>query len=129
MYKLYNVCLEDGYIPTDWKTAHVIPIHKKGDPQLPSNYRPISLTSMFCKVLEKIAREQMLSYLVSNKILPENQHGFIGKKSTTTNLIECFNTWTDIYDKGIQTDVIYLGYSKCFDLVVHIKLMFKLSIK
>ncbi len=84
---------------------------------------------MFCKVLEKIAREQMLSYLVSNKILPENQHGFIGKKSTTTNLIECFNTWTDIYDKGIQTDVIYLGYSKCFDLVVHIKLMFKLSIK
>ncbi len=82
---------------------------------------------MFCKVLEKIVRERMLSYLISSKILPENQHGFIGKKSIVTNLIKCFNTWTNNYDKGIQTDVIYLDYSKCFDTVVHSKLMFKLS--
>ncbi len=74
--KLFNVCLEDGYVPTDWKTVHVIPIHKKSDPQLPSNYRSISLTSV---LLKKIVHEHTLSSLISNKIWPENQHGFIGK--------------------------------------------------
>ncbi len=85
---------------------------------------------LFCTgggVLEKIVREQMLKYLIRNNIFRKNQHDFIGKKSTVTNLIECFNTWTEYYDKGIQTDVIYLDFSKCLDTVIHSKLMFKIS--
>ena len=125
--KLYNVSLSNGYIPKDWKIAHVIPIYKKGDAQLPSNYRPVSLTPILCKVLERIVRIQIVSYLFDNGIIPRSQHGFLSKKSTVSNLIECLDKWTENYDRGIQTDVIYLDYSKCFDSVVHSKLLYKLA--
>jgi hypothetical protein len=125
--KLYNICLSHGHVPADWKIAHVIPIYKKGNSQLPSNYRPVSLTSILCKILERIVRPQMISYLFDNNIIPKNQHGFLSKKSTVSNLIECLDKWTKNYDKGCQSDVIYLDYSKCFDSVVHSKLLQKLS--
>ena len=125
--KLYNVSLSSGFIPKDWKIAHVIPIYKKGDAQLPSNYRPVSLTSLLCKVLERVVRKQLISYLFDNGIIPKSQHGFLSKKSTVSNLLECLDKWTENFDKGIQTDIIYLDYSKCFDSVVHSKLLFKLQ--
>jgi hypothetical protein len=125
--KLFNVCLSTGHVPIDWKIAHVIPIFKKGNPQLPSNYRPVSLTSILCKVLERVVRKQMISYLFDNDIIPRNQHGFLSKKSTVSNLVECLDRWTNNYDKALQTDIVYLDYSKCFDSVVHSKLLHKLS--
>ena len=124
---MYNKCLQEGFVPDEWKLAHIIPIFKKGDIQLPSNYRPVSLTSVLSKILERIVREQMIRYLIDNNLLPKVQHGFLAKKSTVTNLIECLDNWTRSFDNGNQTEVIYLDYSKCFDTVVHSKLLFKLS--
>jgi hypothetical protein len=83
--ELFNKCLSDGFVPDGWKIAHVIPIYKKGNAQLPSNYRPVSLTSILCKVLERLVRCQMIEYLFDNNILPKNQHGFLSKKSTVSN--------------------------------------------
>ena len=125
--KLFNVSLEEGIVPQDWKTAIITPIFKKGDSQLASQYRPVSLTSVVCKVLERIIREQLVKYLVDNNIIPMQQHGFLSKKSTTTNLLECLDKWTKNFDSGIQTDILYLDYSKCFDTVCHSKLLHKLS--
>ena len=85
---LYNACLDDGYVPNEWKIAYVVPIFKKGNPQMPSNYRPVSLTSLLCKVLERVVRTQMMSYLFDNDIIPKNQLGFLSKKSTVSNLID-----------------------------------------
>ena len=124
--KLFNKCLTEGYVPEEWKIAHIIPIYKKGDAQIPSNYRPVSLTSVLCKVLERVVREQMLTYLFDHDILPRNQHGFLSKKSTVTNLLECLDEWSTNFDNKLQSDVIYLDYSKCFDTVVHDKLLYKL---
>jgi len=124
---MYNKCLSDGFVPDEWKVAHVVPIFKKGDPQSPANYRPISLTSVLCKVLERVVRNQMLSYLSDHNILPDNQHGFVSNKSTVSNLIHCLDDWTRNVDNAVQTDVIYLDYSKCFDSVVHSKLLYKLQ--
>ena len=127
LYKVYRKSLAEGQVPDDWKSAHIIPIFKKGDAQLTSQYRPVSLTSIFCKILERIVRPQMLDFMYKNKLIPKDQHGFIPKKSTVTNLLECMDAWTLNMDKGLSTDVIYLDYSKCFDTVCHNKLLLKLS--
>ena len=125
--KVFNVSLSEGILPDEWKVAYIIPLFKKGDPQLASQYRPVSLTSVICKVLERIIRTQMLDFLTINNIIPDCQHGFLPKRSTVTNLLECLNDWTFNFDKNSCTDVVYLDYSKCFDKVCHSKLMFKLS--
>ena len=102
--------MEDGYVPTDGKTGHAIPIYNKSDSQLPTNYRFISLTYVF---FSKCLKNSLYTDVVDVvHIFPEKQHGFIGKKSTVTNSIGCFNAWTDNYNRGILTDVIYLNYSK-----------------
>ena len=125
--KIYNVSLSQGTLPDDWKIAHVIPVFKKGDTQNASHYRPISLTSVICKILERIVRSKLLDYAINNNIIPKEQHGFVPRKSTVSNLLECFNEWSLNFDKGLPTNVIYLDFSKCFDSVCHSKLLFKLS--
>jgi hypothetical protein len=125
--KVFNKSITEGVLPKDWKVAYIIPLFKKGDPQLPSQYRPVSLTSIICKVLERIIRSQLLDFVSRNSIIPQCQHGFLPKRSTVTNLIECLDDWTSNFDRNCSTDVIYLDYSKCFDKVCHNKLLFKLS--
>ena len=126
--KMYNVSLSNGVLPDEWKVAHIVPIFKKGDPHKASQYRPISLTSVVCKILERIVRVKLLDYILVNNIIPNEQHGFVPKKSTVSNLIECINDWTFNYDNGTATDVIYLDYSKCFDKVCHSKLLYKMRV-
>ncbi len=75
-----------------WKTAFILPLLKKGNQQCTSNYRPVSLTSLICKVLERIIRSQLLDYMFDRDIILRNQHGFVPKKSTVTNLLECLKT-------------------------------------
>ena len=127
MYQVYRQSLTDGIIPNDWKCAHIIPIFKKGNPQKASQYRPVSLTSVFCKILERIIRPQLLDFMYENNLVPKDQHGFVPKRSTVTNLLECMNLWTLNFDTKVATDVIYLDYSKCFDTVCHSKLLYKIS--
>ena len=86
-----SVCM--GECPKDWKSANVTPIHKKGDRTLPSNYRPVSLTSQVCKVLESIVREHLLKHLAGNNILSDKQHGFRQGRSCLTNLLDTLDTW------------------------------------
>ena len=124
--KVYNRSLQEGNLPHDWKKALIIPLYKKGDAQLTTQYRPVSLTSVICKILERIIRSQLLNYLLQNDIIPKEQHGFLPKKSTVTNLLHCLNNWTDNFDKRFSTNIIYLDYSKCFDKVCHNKLIYKL---
>ena len=124
---IYNRSLNEGVLPEDWKQAYIVPIYKKGNPQLASQYRPVSLTSIFCKILERIIRTQLLDFMTRNNVIPENQHGFLPQKSTVTNLLECLDDWTRNFDNNVATDVIYLDYSKCFDKVSHNKLLYKLE--
>ena len=102
-------------------------MYKKGDRQLFSNYRSISLTSVFCKISEKIVRDQMLDLMNENNVIPANQHGFVPKRSVMTNLIKCIDDWSNNIDKGMQTDVVHIDFSKCFSSVSHVKLLHKLE--
>lgn len=120
LFTVFNKSISEGVLPNDWMIAHIIPLFKKGDPQLPSQYRDVSLTSVICKVLERIIRSQMFDYMEKNGIIPICRHGFFPKKLTVTNVIECLNDWTYKYENNVTTDIIYLDYSKCFDKVCHV---------
>ena len=76
LHIIFQMSLDRGECPTDWKIANVTPIHKKGDRTDPSNYRPVSLTSQVCKVLESLVRSRMIEHLNENNLINEAQHGF-----------------------------------------------------
>ena len=107
--------------------AHIRPIHKKESKNQFSNYRPVSLTSVCGKLLERIIRDQLVHYLESNKLIHKDQHGFRTGRSCTTQLLEVMETWTDLIDKGIPFDCIYLDFAKAFDKVSHRRLLNKIE--
>ena len=125
--KIFTLSLSSGECPEDWRSANVTPIHKKGDRTVPSNYRPVSLTSQVCKVLESIVRKHILEHLAANNILSDKQHGFREGRSCLTNLLELVESWTEILDENDGIDVAYLDFRKAFDLVSHRHLLFKMS--
>ena len=85
---IFNLSLTTGVVPDKLKIAKIIPVFKKGDPQLPSNYRPISLLNVFSKLLEKIMYKRLYSYLNSNNKLYQYQFGFRKYYSTIFGLID-----------------------------------------
>ena len=124
---IFTKSLNEGECPDDWRSANVTPIHKKDDRTLPSNYRPVSLTSQVCKVLESIVREHLLDHLKRNNILSDKQHGFRQGRSCLTNLLETLDSWTKILSNEDMIDVAYLDFRKAFDLVSHQHLLHKMS--
>jgi hypothetical protein len=67
----------EGKVPREWKSATVVPIHKKGSKREAGNYRPVSLTSIPCKVLESVIKDRMMEHLISNSLIKDTQHGFM----------------------------------------------------
>ena len=125
--QIFKLSLNTGECPSDWRTANVTPIHKKGDRTDPSNYRPVSLTSQVCKVFESMVKEHITKHLTLNNILSDKQHGFREGRSCLTNLLEIIESWTDILDDDDGVDVAYLDFRKAFDLVSHRHLIYKMS--
>jgi Reverse transcriptase (RNA-dependent DNA polymerase)/Endonuclease-reverse transcriptase len=126
---IFRRSLSNNEVPADWKTATVAPIFKKGKRTDPGNYRPVSLTSVPCKVLESIIKDNVMRHLMTNNLLKDSQHGFMPNRSCTTNLIEFMETVTMNVDKGRPVDIFYLDFSKAFDSVPHERLMIKLQAK
>jgi hypothetical protein len=122
---LFNKCIKDENIPCIWKTAIVIPIHKKGSIHLPSNYRPVSLTCILCKVYEKFIRTHILNF-IKDKII-SSQHGFSQGKSTLSNLLETIDAINEFLSDGNYADILYLDFSKAFDSVSHYRLLIKME--
>ena len=80
---MYNHLLRNNLLPDNWRHAIVIPIPKPGkDPSCPVNYRPISLTSSLCKLLERIINTRLTWYLREHKIITDKQFGFQQNRST-----------------------------------------------
>jgi hypothetical protein len=73
---IFSQSFQSGQLPDVWKTAVVTPIHKKGLVCDINNCRPISLTSVCCKLMESIIKKQVLDYLMANSIISQHQHGF-----------------------------------------------------
>lgn len=124
-YKIYSLSANQGKAPLGWKLANVAPIFKKGSRDIPGNYRPISLTSVACKIFESIIANLIVEHLERNNLLLDTQHGFRHGRSCLSNLLEFFHDMFSVYDYSRAIDVIYLDFQKAFDKVPHKKLMKK----
>ena len=123
---IFRKSLQESVLPDVWKQANVTAIYKKGDRTKPENYRPISLTSVPCKLMERIMRDQIVEHLTRNNFFNPYQHGFISGKSCVTQLLEYLEDLTEALDQGEDVDIIYLDFSKAFDKLLHRKLMKKI---
>ena len=124
---IFTTIFERSELPAPWLISTIIPLFKKGDQNSVCNYRPISLTSSTCKVMESIIHDALSHYLLSNNLLSDNQHGFIKSRSTLTNLLSSLRHWLTSLDSGKSCDVIYIDFAKAFDSVSHSKLLHKLK--
>ena len=118
-YLLFKKSLDEGTVPKDWKMANVSPIHKKGNKKLTSNFRPVSLTSMVGKLLERLINQAIMTHLSQHNLIKDTQHGFLPKRSCRTNLLLYLELLTSCIDKGLHIDVLYLDFAKAFDKVPH----------
>ena len=122
---LFKLSYNTGSIPSEWKRAHVVPIHKKGAKENVENYRPISLTSLIMKTFERIIKDELLSR--TGHLLDERQHGFLNNKSCTTNMVGFCDSLALSMNEGYHTDVVYFDFSKAFDSVNHDLILKKLK--
>ena len=124
---IFKASLAQGILPDDWKKAFIIPVYKKGDRSCAAKYRPISLTSLPCKIMEHIICSNIFSHLDEHGILCDQQHGFRQKRSCETQLITAINDFAITLNNSEQVDAIFLDLSKVFDTVPHKRLCNKLS--
>jgi hypothetical protein len=127
--KIFTKSMKTGKVPKNWKEAIVTPIHKKGPKAEPGNYRPVSLTSVPCKVMESIIKDAIMTHLQANDLISHSQHGFVPGRSCATNLLTFQEELTKCLDEGIPVDVFYLDFAKAFDKVPHGRLIIKLEAK
>ena len=124
---IFQKSLDTGYVPKDWRTANVTAIFKKGEQFKASNYRPVSLTSICCKIQEHVITSNVLNHLDDYKILTDCQHGFRARRSCETQLLTLAQELVEGLDKKHQHDLIILDFSKAFDRVPHERLLRKLN--
>jgi len=124
---IFRKSLNEQELPEDWKKASVTHIHKGGDKTEASNFRPVLLTSIPCKIIKSIIMDKVKLHLKSVGVSKDKQHGFLKGRSCLTNLLTSFEDWTQAVDKGEAVDVIYLDISIAFNSVPHKRLIDKLG--
>ena len=125
---LIRTSINTGQVPVEWKRADVIPIYKGGCRMETLNYRPVSLTSIVCKICEEVIKSKWCEFLEDEQILSEKQFGFRKGKSCVSNLLCFYSRVIDILqERDGWVDCVYLDLKKAFDKVPHNRLMWKLS--
>ncbi len=114
---IFQESINSGVVPQGWKNANVTAVFKKGKKTDPSNYRPISLTSVASKVLEHIVHSHIMKFFEEHSILTDMQHGFRAKRSTTTQLIHVIHEMSKSIDENATVHAVILDFEKAFDKV------------
>ena len=123
--KICNLSVTSGVFPERWKQANIIPLYKKGNKKDPSNYRSVSLLPLFGKILERVVYDEVYRHVAPD--LTHRQHGFILRRSCSTNLSVYLKHAWEAISEGYQTDAIYTVYSAAFQSVNHTLLIHKLK--
>ena len=119
---LFNKSLREGVVPSQWLEACITAIHKKGLKSAMGNYRPVSITSVVCKICDHI-----VAYMSSNNLFANEQHGFVPNRDCMTNLLSALEVWTEAIESGCNIDVIYTDFAKACDTVPHQRLLIKVE--
>lgn len=125
LHIIFNECVIKGVFPSIWKIANIAPVHKSGSRVDVGEYRPISLLSILSKVFERLVHNEIYPHL-HNSILQE-QHGFVKRRSTVTNLMIFTGDLFKNMDKGTAVDAVYTDFRKAFDKVDHELLLKKIA--
>ena len=123
---IFQASLDLGKIPQDWKRVFISSIIMKGDRHKPANYRPVSLTSICCKILEHIVHSHVIKHLDDHHLLNDAQHGFWKRCSCESQLILPVQDLGKRLNDGEQIYTVLLDFSKAFDKVPHQRLLEKL---
>ena len=129
LFLIFKHCFETSTFPMEWKKGNIVPVHKKGDKNLVSNYRPISLLPIFSKIFERIIFDTLYKYLEDNNFFNSNQSGFRPGDSCIHQLISITHDIYRSYDANPTQEVrgLFLDISKAFDRVWHEGLLYKLK--
>ena len=122
-----NISFQTGVFPSQLKQSKVIPLHKGGTKSDLHNYRPISLLSVFSKIIEKLMYMRFEIFLEDNEVLIDQQYGFRKKKSTTGAILRLTDYILKSFDERKFVIAAFLGLSKAFDTVDHNVLITKLN--
>ena len=109
---IFNLSINTGIFPEEWKYAKVIPIHKHGKRNCTDSYRPISIIPVVAKVFERIIYNQLSLIFSENRLLNNCQSGFRGVHSTVTALLEATSEWAYNIDSGKVNAVMFLDLKK-----------------
>lgn len=119
LVELFNESLMEGIFPDVLKIAKVIPIFKKGDKRVPSNYRPITMQPCFTKIFESLVKKMVDKYLNGLKIITDRQFGFVNGKSTTKAIASYIEQLCISLELNESNITLYADMSKAFDTVNH----------
>ena len=122
---IFQKSTNEGVVPSQWLQACITAIHKKGAKNLFDNYRPVSITSIICKLMESML--EIINHLERNNLFSRKQHGFIPLRYCMPNLLICMEKWTEMLEMGYQVDIIYTDFAKAFDRVPRQRLLLKMK--
>ena len=125
---IFQRSIATGCLPSLWKYSWVSPIYKSGSRCVPLNFRPVSLTCVPCKIMERIIVRYITEFMEQNHLLSDRQFGFRAGHSTEDQLLLMYGKIAQWVDAGSIVDVVYLDFSKAFDLVCHSLLIEKLTL-
>ncbi|CAH8853913.1 unnamed protein product [Trichobilharzia szidati] len=119
LLRIFTLSLETGTYPEVWKTTYILPKHKAGAKTSVCNYRPINITPVISRIMEKVVKDQVSDNLLEHELINPSQHGFLKKRSCVTCHIDFFNEVTRSRDNRELVIVLYFDITKAFDRVPH----------
>ena len=123
---LFNFVLNCGIFPDAWSDGLLVPLHKKGNVNVPDNYRGITLLSVLGKLFTRVLNNRLMNWAESYGVLVEAQNGFRPKRGTVDGIFILHNVINKFLDEGNSLYSFFVDYSKAFDFVVHDNLWYKL---